>query len=111
MSDDGFEALLHHIKEQRSFDFTGYKRASLVRRVQRRMEVVGVSDYDEYLDRFVRDVKPHLISYDNYRVQSSNDLQDAKVAGSYFNNLVSVRRKALEDHNRCVSSAALASVN
>ena len=38
MSDDGFEALLLHIKEQRGFDFTGYKRASLARRVRRRME-------------------------------------------------------------------------
>lgn len=53
MTDDGFEALLSHIKEQRSFDFTGYKRASLARRVQRRMEAVGVTDYDEYLDRLL----------------------------------------------------------
>jgi len=28
MSDDDFESLLSHIKEQRGFDFTGYKRAN-----------------------------------------------------------------------------------
>jgi two-component system CheB/CheR fusion protein len=45
-----FEALLNHIKEQRGFDFTGYKRASLMRRVVRRMETVGQDDFEEYHD-------------------------------------------------------------
>src|SRR5215475_1407934 len=45
-----FEALLTHLKEARGFDFTGYKRSSLMRRVDRRMVQVGVSDYLEYLD-------------------------------------------------------------
>src|SRR5215475_3993074 len=45
-----FEALLTHLKEARGFDFTGYKRSSLVRRVDRRVNQVGVSDYLEYLD-------------------------------------------------------------
>lgn len=53
MTDEDFEALLRHIKDQRAFDFTGYKRASLARRVQRRMEAVGVTAYDEYLDRLM----------------------------------------------------------
>jgi two-component system CheB/CheR fusion protein len=52
-SDEDFEALLRHVKEQRGFDFTGYKRASLARRVQRRMEAVGLSAYDEYLDYLI----------------------------------------------------------
>src|SRR5262249_3616332 len=34
----------------RAFDFTGYKRSSLVRRVDRRVAQVGVADYQEYLD-------------------------------------------------------------
>jgi two-component system, chemotaxis family, CheB/CheR fusion protein len=49
-TEDDFGSLLQHIKEQRGFDFTGYKRASLARRVQRRMEAVGLRGYDEYLD-------------------------------------------------------------
>ncbi|HEU5038490.1 MAG TPA: CheR family methyltransferase [Nocardioides sp.] len=52
-TDEDFEALLRHLKEQRGFDFTGYKRASLVRRVRRRMEAVGLEAYDEYLDYLV----------------------------------------------------------
>jgi two-component system CheB/CheR fusion protein len=45
-----FETLLLHLKENRGFDFTGYKRSSLTRRVERRMAQVGVGDYAEYLD-------------------------------------------------------------
>jgi two-component system, chemotaxis family, CheB/CheR fusion protein len=48
--DASFETLLVHLKENRGFDFTGYKRSSLTRRVNRRMAQVGVSDYAEYLD-------------------------------------------------------------
>jgi two-component system CheB/CheR fusion protein len=48
--DASFETLLVHLKENRGFDFTGYKRSSLTRRVNRRMTQVGVSDYAEYLD-------------------------------------------------------------
>jgi len=48
--DPGFEALLQHLKQTRGFDFTGYKRSSLVRRVARRMSQVGVTEYGDYLD-------------------------------------------------------------
>jgi two-component system CheB/CheR fusion protein len=48
--DASFETLLVHLKENRGFDFTGYKRSSLTRRVNRRMTQVGVRDYAEYLD-------------------------------------------------------------
>ena len=47
-ADPHFEALLVHLKETRGFDFTGYKRASLTRRIQKRMQTVGVDAYDEY---------------------------------------------------------------
>jgi two-component system CheB/CheR fusion protein len=45
-----FEAVLSYLKEARGFDFTGYKRASLARRVCRRMSTVGIPDYAEYID-------------------------------------------------------------
>jgi len=32
-----FEALLNYVKRSRGFDFTGYKRSSLMRRVNKRM--------------------------------------------------------------------------
>jgi two-component system, chemotaxis family, CheB/CheR fusion protein len=49
--DPQFEELLAYLKETRGFDFTGYKRSTLVRRVQRRMHEVGIEDYGEYRDR------------------------------------------------------------
>jgi hypothetical protein len=57
---------------------------------------LGTESYTEYLERYVREVRPQFISYDNYRVQSSGDLRDAKVAASYFRNLMDVRRVAME---------------
>src|SRR6266545_3433248 len=35
---------------RRGFDFTGYKRSSLMRRVDRRMAQVAVAEYSDYLD-------------------------------------------------------------
>jgi two-component system CheB/CheR fusion protein len=48
--DPSFEALVQYLKNERGFDFSGYKRPSLVRRVRRQMQLVGISGYDEYLD-------------------------------------------------------------
>ena len=45
-----FEQLLDYLKRNRGFDFTGYKRASLVRRVSARMNAVGAEMFREYLD-------------------------------------------------------------
>jgi len=45
-----FEALLDYVKRSRGFDFAAYKRASLMRRVLRRMQMVGVQDYADYMD-------------------------------------------------------------
>jgi two-component system, chemotaxis family, CheB/CheR fusion protein len=49
--DAQFETLLGYLKETRGFDFTGYKRTSLTRRVRHRMGQVGITDYAEYIDQ------------------------------------------------------------
>jgi two-component system, chemotaxis family, CheB/CheR fusion protein len=48
--DPAFESLLVFLRERRGFDFTGYKRPSLMRRVRRRMTDVGISSMAEYQD-------------------------------------------------------------
>lgn len=48
--DADFERLLEFLKESRAFDFTGYKRPSLIRRIKHRMQEVSVSTVDDYLD-------------------------------------------------------------
>jgi two-component system CheB/CheR fusion protein len=45
-----FEALLNYLWESYGFDFGGYKRSSLMRRVGQRMEVVAIARYSDYID-------------------------------------------------------------
>jgi two-component system CheB/CheR fusion protein len=49
-TDESFEALLRYMRDSRGFDFTGYKRTTLMRRVQHRMAQVGCETFEEYLD-------------------------------------------------------------
>ncbi|HKC27100.1 MAG TPA: CheR family methyltransferase [Jatrophihabitans sp.] len=48
--DPAFERLLAYLKEGRAFDFTGYKRTSLKRRVLHRMGDVELDSFDDYND-------------------------------------------------------------
>lgn len=57
---------------------------------------LGTASYAEYLDRYIAEVKPQLLSYDNYRVLASNDLKKPAAAASYFTNLLAVRERALK---------------
>ena len=54
-SDGSLNALLEFVRDSRGFDFTGYKRSTIERRVAKRMGEVGVasgrySEYVEYLE-------------------------------------------------------------
>ena len=44
------EALVEYLKRTRGFDFTGYKRTSLERRIRKRMQAVGIASIPDYLD-------------------------------------------------------------
>ncbi|MBE1552916.1 two-component system CheB/CheR fusion protein [Mycobacterium sp. OAS707] len=50
VGDEAFEALLRYMRDSRGFDFTGYKRSSLMRRVRHRMERIGADSFERYLD-------------------------------------------------------------
>jgi len=45
-----FESLLQYLQQSRGFDFTGYKRSTLMRRVLKRMGTVAQTDFGDYLD-------------------------------------------------------------
>src|SRR5215216_2479537 len=49
-ADRDLEVLLDYLRRSRGFDFTGYKRTSLSRRIHKRMQAVGVDSYLGYLD-------------------------------------------------------------
>jgi two-component system, chemotaxis family, CheB/CheR fusion protein len=43
------EALLEYLRDSRGFDFSGYKRATLERRIRKRMGEVEVETYNDYI--------------------------------------------------------------
>ncbi len=45
-----FEGLLEYLRQTRGFDFTAYKRSSLLRRMVKRMHAVEIPGFDTYLD-------------------------------------------------------------
>ena len=53
---------------------------------------LGTATYTEYLERFVAEVKPQFLSYDNYMVQYSDDMQEQKRAAIYYADLLEIRR-------------------
>ena len=48
--DPAFEDLLRVLFQSHHFDFSGYKRSTLVRRVRRRMDLLGITDFGDYAD-------------------------------------------------------------
>jgi len=49
-ADQHFEALLEYLRDSRGFDFTGYKRTTLVRRVAKRLTELSVDSVTDYID-------------------------------------------------------------
>jgi two-component system CheB/CheR fusion protein len=49
-SAQAFEALIEYLKNSRGFDFSGYKRSSLQRRIRKRMQALRIERYSDYLD-------------------------------------------------------------
>lgn len=71
-----FEALLSYLKRSRGFDFTGYKRTSLMRRIERRLQAVNVESYADYIDYL--EVDPEEVShlFDTILINVTNFYRD-----------------------------------
>ena len=46
--DPKFEQLLEFVRDERGFDYTGYRRPTLMRRFEKRMQTVGAADWEAY---------------------------------------------------------------
>jgi len=75
-TDEEFEALLDFIKENRGFDFTGYKRPSLRRRIAKRMQDVGSDDYATYLERLHGDENEFAALFDTILINVTRFFRD-----------------------------------
>jgi two-component system, chemotaxis family, CheB/CheR fusion protein len=49
-ADPAFEDLLAVLYQTHHFDFSGYKRSTLMRRVRRRMDLLGIASFTDYAD-------------------------------------------------------------
>jgi two-component system CheB/CheR fusion protein len=59
--DPEFESLLEFVRDARAFDYTGYRRPSLIRRFEKRLQAVGVDGfvaYRQYLEDHPEEFSP-----------------------------------------------------
>ena len=85
--EEALSALLEHIKEHRGFDFTGYKPASLGRRIRLRMQALGLADYGAYLDHLEANPDEFAVLFDTILINVTGFFRDAE-AWSYLRNEV-----------------------
>src|SRR3954469_3726142 len=75
----GFERILEYLRQARGFDFTAYKRTSLMRRVRKRMQVVNIDDFDAYLDRLQVDAAEFGALFNTILINVTSFFRDAEV--------------------------------
>ncbi len=75
--DQDLEDLLAFIRDSRGFDFTGYKRSSLGRRVRKRMTDVGMDDYVDYRDRLESSAEEFRHLFDTILINVTDFFRDA----------------------------------
>jgi two-component system CheB/CheR fusion protein len=74
-----FEAMLEYIREHRGFDFTGYKRSTLRRRIGKRMQDLGIDSYEAYLDELEVSASEFSQLFDTILINVSSFYRDAPV--------------------------------
>ena len=96
VDDPDFEALLEYVKSNRGFDFTGYKRPSLVRRISSRMQTVRVGTFRDYLDLLQVDPDEFTALFDTILINVTGFFRDPAVwdvlATEYLPRLLAARR-------------------
>jgi two-component system, chemotaxis family, CheB/CheR fusion protein len=101
-----FEALLVYLQQARGFDFTGYKRTTLMRRVQKRMGEVGIHDFAEYLDHLQVHPDEFALLFNTILINVTSFFRD-RDAWDYLNMVVVprlIQSKPDEEPIRCWSA-------
>ena len=80
-TDESFEALLRYMRDQRGFDFTGYKRTTLMRRVRHRMDQVRCESYEEYLDLLQASADEFAALFNTILINVTRFFRDPEVWG------------------------------
>jgi two-component system, chemotaxis family, CheB/CheR fusion protein len=81
MSPDGrevtLETLLEFVKRTRGFDFTGYKRSTIERRIAKRMGELGLKSYEEYVDHLELDPDEFSVLFNTILINVTGFFRDA----------------------------------
>ncbi|HET8742894.1 MAG TPA: CheR family methyltransferase [Gaiella sp.] len=76
--DESFENVLEFIRTNRGFDFTGYKRPSLQRRIGKRMQAVGIESYEDYLVYLETHSEEFVDLFDTILINVTSFFRDAE---------------------------------
>ena len=94
--DPQFEELLAFIRDERGFDFTGYKRPSLLRRITKRMEDVHVSSFPEYREYLEQNSNEFVALFNTILINVTSFFRD-EVGWDYLRREVVPRIVELHD--------------
>lgn len=82
-ADRELEELLAFIRDSRGFDFTGYKRSSLNRRIRKRMQDISIAGYVDYQDRLETDAEEFRTLFNTILINVTGFFRDPE-AWSYL---------------------------
>jgi two-component system, chemotaxis family, CheB/CheR fusion protein len=71
-----FDELLLMLKDTRGFDFTGYKRSTLMRRIKRRMDARGLKTVGEYRDHLELEPEEFARLFDSLLINVTGFFRD-----------------------------------
>jgi two-component system, chemotaxis family, CheB/CheR fusion protein len=83
--DPELEELLTYIRDERGFDFTGYKRASLSRRIAKRMHDAKAESYEDYRQQLDEDPTEYSLLFDTILINVTSFFRDPQ-AWDYIRN-------------------------
>ncbi|HEY9663884.1 MAG TPA: protein-glutamate O-methyltransferase CheR, partial [Allocoleopsis sp.] len=75
-ADPEFEALLNYLQQNRGCDLTGYKRSSLMRRFEHRMQTINIDGYQGYLSYLQRHPEEYLRLLDDVLINVTSFFRD-----------------------------------
>jgi hypothetical protein len=80
-ADPDLEELLAFIRDARGFDFTGYKRSSLTRRIRKRMEDISITGYADYRDRLETDAEEFRVLFNTILITRLSQFRGSRGEG------------------------------
>jgi two-component system CheB/CheR fusion protein len=95
--DEQFESLIAFIRDERGFDFTGYKRPSLQRRIAKRMQDIGVEGFGAYEDLLKKDGNEFAQLFNTILINVTSFFRD-EVAWEYLREQILPTMLETKDH-------------